>query len=221
MSIATTERQLLGSGLGTLPRVNLMPPEIAERVRFRRIQVGLGGAVLGTLGVVALLFVLASASLAEANDRLETETARNTALQAETARYADVTAAYRRAAAAQAQLTEAMGQEIRWSTMLNDLSLTVPDSVWIKSLVFTQVPAVAPVGALPGIGTLTVNGVGFSHDDVAVWLEALAGQKTYANPAFSSSTESLLGTRKIVNFGSTASLTPASLSGRFTAPAGG
>ena len=81
--------------------------------------------------------------------------------------------------------------------------------------------AAAAPGVTPGIGTLTVSGVGFSHDDVAVWLESLAGQKSYVNPYFSSSTEVLLGTRKTVNFSSTATLTPAAYSGRYTKPAGG
>jgi hypothetical protein len=83
-------------------------------------------------------------------------------------------------------------------------------------------PAGTVVAATPaGIGTVTFTGVGFSHDDVAVWLESLATQKGYANPYFSSSTETLLGTRKTVNFTSTATLTPAAYSGRYTKPAGG
>jgi hypothetical protein len=68
---------------------------------------------------------------------------------------------------------------------------------------------------------VTFTGVGFKHDDVAVWLESLASQKGYANPYFSTSTEALLGTRKTVNFTSTATLTPAAYSGRYSKPAGG
>ena len=72
-----------------------------------------------------------------------------------------------------------------------------------------------------GIGTVTFVGVGFSHDDVAVWLESLAKQKGYKDPYFSNSTEALIGTRKTVNFTSTVTLTPEALSGAYTAPAGG
>ncbi len=68
---------------------------------------------------------------------------------------------------------------------------------------------------------MTFTGVGFAHDDVAVWLESLAKQKGYANPYFANSTEALIGTRKVVNFTSTTTLTSAALSGRYTAPAGG
>ena len=40
MSTQTTTR------LATLPRVNLLPPEIEQARQFRRVQYALGGAVL-------------------------------------------------------------------------------------------------------------------------------------------------------------------------------
>jgi Tfp pilus assembly protein PilN len=160
--------------------------------------------------------------VSSANEELTTAQAEGTRLQAENAKYADVTAVYAQAAAAQAMLTEAMGQEVRYSRFLSDLSLTVPENVWIKNLSFSQAGAEAGVGSTePGIGTVTVTGVGFSHEDVAVWLESLAGQQGYANPYFSSSTEGLIGTRTTVTFESTATLTADALSGAYTAPAGG
>jgi Tfp pilus assembly protein PilN len=214
--------QPVGTGLVALPKVNLLPPEIAEAARFRKIQAGLAGGVLAAIGVVALLYVGATSSLTEANAELETATATGTQLQAETAKYADVTAVYAAAAAAEAMLTQAMGEEVRYSQFLNDLSLTVPENVWVKNISFAQAAVPPALGSTePGIGTVTFSGVGFKHDDVAVWLESLAKQQGYANPYFSNSTEALIGTRKTVNFSSTVTLTPDALSKRYTAPAGG
>jgi Tfp pilus assembly protein PilN len=207
--------------LDSLPRVNLLPPEIAESRRLRRIQIGLGAAVLGAVGIVALLYVGAANSVSTAQDNLQAATAEHSSLQTETVKYQGVTAVYARAAAAQAMLTEAMGQEVRYSQFLNDLSLSVPQSVWLKNVTFTQAGPAAGVGTSPGIGSVSFTGIGFSHDDVAVWLESLATQKGYTNPYFSSSTEALIGTRKTVNFTSTVTLTPAALSGRYTKPIGG
>ena len=215
-------KQKAGTGLPVLPRVNLLPPEIAETARFRRITYGLGGGLLCAVGVVALLFVAASSAVSEAGTEVETATAQNTALQAETARFADVQAVYGRAAAAQAMLTTAMGEEVRYSQYLNDLSLTVPENVWVKNVTFAQVPAPAVAGSTtPGIGTVTFTGVGFKHDDVAVWLDSLAKQKGYVNPYFAGSTKASLGNRKIVNFTSTVTMTSEALSGRYTKPLGG
>lgn len=222
MALLTKKHEAVGTGLVTLPRVNLLPPEIEERKRFRRIQVGLGAGVLAAVGVVAAGVVLASASVSSANEELDAATAEGSRLQAESAKYADVTAVYAQSAAAQAMLAEAMGEEVRYSRFLSDLSLSVPENVWLTSLTFAQAPVDPAVGATePGVATLTVNGKGFSHEDVAIWLESLAAQKTYTNPHFSASTEVLIGERKAVEFASTATLTPASLSGRYTAPAGG
>ena len=223
MSLMTETQQEVS--LGALPRVNLLPPEIAETRRFKRVQIGLGATVAGAVGIVALLYVSASSGVAGAQAKVDAQAAQATSLQAQTAKYAGVTGVYARAAAAQAMLTSAMGQEVRYSQLLNDLSLSVPSNVWVKSLTFTQTPPTGTSGApAAGIGTLSVTGVGFSHDDVAVWLESLADQndgKTYANPYFSSSSEALLGSRRTVTFTSTATVTPNAYSHRYDHPVGG
>ena len=208
-----------------LPRVNLLPPEIAERVVFRKVQVGLGAGVLAAAALVAVGYVAALGSVSSAQSHMDTATAQQSSIQSQSAKYRDVTAVYAEADAAQAQLTDAMGDEIRYSQLLNDLSLTVPGNVWLKSVTFTP-PAgaapgavtaagTAPVGLAGPVGNLAVTGVAFTHDDVAVWLDALAGLKTYKDPYFSSSTEGLIGNRKTVGFSSTATVLSTAQSGRY------
>jgi Tfp pilus assembly protein PilN len=231
--LETVEAAPVALPLGSvvLPRVDLLPPEIFQARRFRRVQTGLGGAVALAVGLVALLYVSASGSVSDAQQQLDAATAAQQQLQTQTASYRDVTATYAQAASAEAVLTIAMGAEVRWSRLLDDLSLTVPDNVWVKELTLTEAAPGAAAGtpvttappattgaaaASDQIGTATFTGVGFSHDDVAVWLESLAGQKAFRDPSFSSATESLLGPRKIVTFTSTATLTSAALSGRYT-----
>ena len=211
------------TGALLLPRVNLLPPEIAAGRAFRKVQYALAAGVLATFGVVGLLVLSAGSSVSSAQDQVSAATARSTVLRAESVKYADVTRVYARAAAAQVMLTQAMGTEVRYSQLLSDLSLRVPENIWLKTLSFSQTGAgVAPLGAAtPGIGTVAVTGMGFSHDDVAVWLESVAAQKAYSESDFTSSTESLLGTREVVTFSATANLTPAAYSGRYTTPTGG
>jgi Tfp pilus assembly protein PilN len=223
MSVLSNETgSLVETGYATLPRVNLLPPEIGEARRFRQIQYGLFAGLAASAGVVALMYVSALGSVGDATTELDAAAAEHTQLQTVAAEYADVTAVYARAAAAQAMLTEAMGEEVRYSEFLSDLSLSVPENVWLRSLTFSQSPPPAALGETePGVGALTVSGVGFSHEDVAVWLESLAGQPGYTNPSFSSSTESLIGERTVVDFTSTATLTPEAYSREYTKPAGG
>lgn len=212
----------VGTGHPVLPRVNLLPPEIAEQARFRRVQAGLGAGLLASVGVVVLLYVSAAGSVSDAQSELSAATATGSALEAESEKYADVQAVYARAEAAQVMLTKAMGEEVRYSQFLNDLSLTIPDNVWLTNVTFAQEPVPAELGATePGVGTVTFTGVGFDHDDVAVWLDSLAKQKGYTNPYFTSSTKALIGKRETVSFTSTVTMTPAALSGRYTSPIGG
>jgi len=163
---------------------------------------------------------------ADSNTELASAKSQNTTLQTQAASFRGVTATYAAAAAAQAQLSTAMGDEVRYSQMLNDLSLTIPDNVWVKTITYVPVnaaaaaPAAGVTGAAP-VATLSIDGVAFSHDDVAVLLDSLMGLKTYANAYFSNSTEALMGTRKVVNYLVTADVTPAARSGRYTKPVGG
>jgi len=216
-------KQAVGTGLPVLPRVNLLPPEIGERVRIRRIQYGLGGGVLAAVGVVALLFLGASASVNDANTELETATASGTALQAESAKFAEVKAVYAQAAAAEAMLTTAMGEEVLYSEFLYGLGLTIPDRAWLTNATFKQGPpeGAAATAVAPGVGTVTFTGVGYTHDDVAAWLDALAKQEGFENPYFTESVATEIGTRNVVEFNSLVLMTADALSGRYTKPAGG
>jgi Tfp pilus assembly protein PilN len=201
-----------------MARVNLLPPEIAERARFRRIQLGLGAGLVSAVAVVVALQLSAGAEVREAEAAQAAAASRGAELQAAAGEFAEVEAVYARAAAARAVLAEAMGQEVRFSSFLRDLSLTVPDDVQLADTTFTQAVGPDPDG---GIGTVTFSGIAASHDDVAVWLETLAAQQGYANPTISGSTAEVAEGRRKVTFTSSVSLTPDALSHRYSTPAGG
>lgn len=206
--------QVVGTGPAVLPRVNLLPPEIAEVRRFRQVQAGLAGSLVAALGVVALLYVGASAAVAGAQEQVDDAVARHSTLQSQAAEYRDVTATYQRAADAQAMLVAAMGEEVRYSRLLNDLSLTLPAGVWLENASFTQGTATA-AGTTSGIGTLVVSGVAYEYEDVALWLESLAGQQAYVDPLLQSSARALLGTKRVVDWSTTVTLSADALSGRY------
>ena len=217
-----TSEDLLGSGRAVLPRVNLLPPEILVRRFVRRVQYGLAGAGVTSVALLGLLYVGAVSNANDADAELREVTAAGQAVQAEQAKYADVDAVYARAEAAEVMLTQAMGEEVRYSSHLQQLARTVPDKVWLKNVAFTQTPpAAVPGDTVPGIGSVTFTGIGFEHDDVATWLETLAAHKGYAKPYLTSSTEALIGERVTVDFVTNVVLTPDSLSRRYTPQAGG
>jgi Tfp pilus assembly protein PilN len=224
MSTLTTTR------VGTLPRVNLLPPEIEQARRFRHVQFALGAGVLGSLGVVAAVFVLASGQVGAAQDDLDSSKAQNTKLQAQQAEYSQVPLVYSQVDAAKAQLELAMGKEIRWSFYLNDLSLKTPNNVWVTTMTVLASDATAVTAAPvagqstsyiePGVASVSFEGYAIKHNDVASWLDSLAKQKGYDQPYFTDSTKELIGETPVVRFKSQVSVTDEALSKRYIKKAG-
>jgi Tfp pilus assembly protein PilN len=224
MSTLTTTR------IAALPRVNLLPPEIEEQRRFRKVQVGLIGGVVVAAGIVGALAVLANSQVNDAQSELDAAKSQEKALQVQVNSFAEVPLVYAQVEAAEAQLAQAMGQEIRWSYFLNDISLRTPGKVWLTSMSVTQnvdaaaaaVAAPTPADGVmtPGIGTVQFEGKGFTHNDVASWLDALAKQKGLTQPYFSSSTKEEIGNESAVTFSSQATITEDALSKRYTEKAG-
>ena len=222
---------LTATSVATLPRVNLLPPEIAEQRRFRKVQAGLGAGVLAALGVVGALTLLANGAVNDAQSDLDAAQAEQSRLKAQQAQYAEVPVVYAQVEAATAQLSQAMGNEVRWSYFLNDLSLKIPGKVWLTSMTVTQnvdgaaasavAPTVADTGYLePGLGNVSFQGVGYSHNDVAAWLNALAKQNGLTQPYFTNSAKEAIGSESVVNFTSQATITEEALSERYTQKAG-
>jgi Tfp pilus assembly protein PilN len=216
-------------GIAALPRVNLMPPEIAEAARFRRLQLAMGGAVVVSGVLVAGLYTHAKSGVSTAQVAVTEAQTQQVSLQAKLTSLASVEQTQATVAAKQALLQQAMGQEIRWSYVLNDLSYRIPNQVWLTGVTASETAA-SPNGAasvptepgttLTGLGTVTFSGVAFDHDDVANWLDSMAKEKGFAQPTFSSSTESAIGTRSVVDFGSTVVVDQNALSNRYVTKAG-
>jgi len=218
--------------IATLPRVNLLPPEIEEGRRFRRVQLGLGAGVLAAAATVAGLTLLATLAVNDAQGDLDAKKAEGAQLESQQAQYAEVPLVFAQVEASTAQLSQAMGKEVRWSYFLNDLSLNVPGKVWLTSMTVTQdvdaatAVAVAPTVPgggtylTPGVGTVTFEGKGYAHNDVAAWLNALTRQKGLTQPYFTSSTQEEIGSEGAVSFSSQATITEDALSRRYTQKAG-
>jgi Tfp pilus assembly protein PilN len=177
-----------------MPRVNLLPPEIAAADRLRRLKLVLGGAVFGVLLLVLFGWFLVGRSLGSAQDELTQAQTEGNQLNQEIASYSEVPQVYSEVDAAQSDLVTAMTPEIRWSFFLNDLSLTMPKTNRLKTATFVNTaaaaqvdpaaaltPTVTPLGE-PAMGTATFTGRATGFDAVAAWLQTLAKSKAYSTP---------------------------------------
>lgn len=213
-----------------LPRVNLLPTEILEVRRLRIVQSWLGALVAVALLVVAGLWVLADREAATEQERLDTVSARQAGLDREAGTLLYVTETYRRVEERQLLLTTAMRGEVLWSRLLTDISLTVPDDVWLTSMTVAPVvpsaestgtaAAPATVVAPDEVATITFVGKAIDHDDVSVWLETLARQKAFTGVYFSDSKSEKIGSTDVVTFTSTGTVTTAALNPAYLVPAG-
>src|SRR4051794_38530808 len=128
-------------GVPVMPRVNLMPPEIAEAARFRRFQLAMGGAVLAAVAAVAGLYMQSHGGVATAQQQLDRAHSQSTVLQAKLTSLQSVQDVYTQVSNRETMLSTAMGGEIRWSRYMNDLSLRMPDHVWLTNVTATETAA--------------------------------------------------------------------------------
>ncbi len=206
-------------------RVNLLPPEIAEKAKLRKAQGAMVATGLAAVAVIGLMYTQQTAKVAAAEEAKTEALTAHSKLRAEQAKLQNVRETYAQVDAAKATLASAMQYDIRWSGYLHDLTLRIPDNVWLTNLTATVTAAggqttgqpAAQGGALDqGVGTVTFAGVAFAHNDVASWLESLAKQKGYANPYFTQSREDKIGERTVVRYESKVTLNDAALSKRHT-----
>jgi Tfp pilus assembly protein PilN len=181
--------------LAQMPRVNLLPPEIAEAAQLKRLKIMLGAILLAAMAAVVLIFLLVSSQIGGAEDDLATAQAQGAALQADVATYAEVPQVLAAVDTAQANLVTASTPEIRWSFYLNDLSLTIPKTTRLTSItaindaaaaqlaggVTTEEGVMTPLGQA-SMGSITFSGRSTNFDAVASWLQSLAKQKGYLEP---------------------------------------
>lgn len=180
-----------------LPRVNLVPAAIHDRARTSRARSVAAALVAGAFVITGGLWVVAHGSVGTAQSRVDQANQQNATLRSQAAKYAAVPLIQSQLAAAQSQLAGAMATDIRFSYLMNDLSLTIPHNVALTQVtITTSVPgttggpvtsgsagvlATGPLAA--GIGSITFQGTAVSINAVADWLDkGLANSPAYANP---------------------------------------
>jgi Tfp pilus assembly protein PilN len=163
----------------TVPRVNLLPVEILEGRRFRRTQILLGAAIVGTLLVGAGGTYWAQRSVSDAKSQLLSSQATVADLQTEQNRYAAVPQVVAQVDAAHTARTLALGRDVLWYRYLNDLDGARPSGVELTSFTITMsnAPAIAVASGNPlsptGLGSITVTGTAKRYSDISAWLEAV------------------------------------------------
>lgn len=204
-------------------RVNLLPDSILARLRVVRAKRIALVAIIIALVLVLGLWLLAQREIATAQSRVDEAEANNRQLQAQVAELSQVPAVFATAERAQESLNAAMGNEIRWAFLLNQLSFATPPDVTLDSvageLVADSAEPTSPGGVLPAqetVGTMTFSGSASNFAAVASWLDSLHALRDYTYPFLTNSTRNEDDRR--VAWESTANLSTNALSGTYGKP---
>jgi Tfp pilus assembly protein PilN len=171
-------------------QVNLLPPDILEAQRWRRLTgfVVAGGAVV--LGLIFLFYLMQVGTLGGVRDDIEAQEATNAQLRQQIAdlqRFEDLQV---RAQAKQQLLASAFTGEASFSGLLMDMSRVIPSDAALNSLAVTVTPptadAEAEAGATGFVGTITTAGSADSFDTLSTWLTRLEQVQGWVNPWMSS-----------------------------------
>jgi len=215
--------------LDTMPRVNLLPPEIGERAAMRRLQGYCAAALVVCAAAVGGLWYQAHHEVTHQRSQVASAQQEQQSVQRQVSSLSQVATAYSAVENAQKLVAQALGGEVRWSQQLRDLSMTIPANVWLKNMTITpntsSTSTTSPTTSSttansaqsrPAVATVSFQGVALSRNDVANWLERLVTMKGYVGATYSTTTEAALGGRIVVNFSSSVTVTDDALSHRYT-----
>ena len=192
--------------------INLLPPEVArERSRRRRVG-GVAVAAAAYLVVLVIGVFWWNTRVGSAEDDLAVQQEANRVLEQELATLTD-SGSLRDTYDEKAGLVrEALTNDVDWGIVLNDLARLLPPRVWVENFSGTVLPT-----ATPGVlGQVTFSGIGFDFPDVSAWLRALDSEQFVGITGswVSTASQGSIGDDDVVNFSSTAVLTPGAATAR-------
>jgi len=172
-------------------QVNLLPPEILQRLNLRRRTAMI--AVLGGVAVLAvLLFYFAQTTrLGGVEDDITVQEATNAAITAQIAGLQEFATLQATAQAKENLLASAYANEISFSGLLMDMSRVIPSDAYLNTLAIATTTADAaaasvtePSGiALPTfVGTIQTARRGLTVETLATYLTRLESVKGWVNP---------------------------------------
>jgi Tfp pilus assembly protein PilN len=178
-------------------QVNLLPPELRQRLAIRRTTSLVVAVALGVLALIGVFYFLQLQRLADAEDELAAQQDRNAELQSQIDGLQQFAALQAELAAKQELLSTIFVNEVSWSGALLDVSRVIPDASYLTNLT-GQVTATAegeaavPTGGTPDttlIGNMTFQGVAQEVDTIATWITQLELVQGWVNAWVTSAQE--------------------------------
>jgi len=155
-------------------RMSVLPREVAEARKNRRLAIKAAAAVAGVAGV--LVFAGAIEAMRVHSARVEVHDADRQAavLQARVDRLQAETAVHQKAADRTQMVKAALQGDIDWVRVVDEVQAAMPSSLQIQSLTGVRGSSSSPAGASAGLGSLSISVAGTGGlPAVASWLDGL------------------------------------------------
>jgi Tfp pilus assembly protein PilN len=151
--------------------VNLLPRDDPRGTSRQKNPVVLGGviAAVAATGILAAVFLTVSTGVADRQERLDAARAELDATPVPPPADTSASTLEQEKSKRVVALSTALGKRIAWDRVLRELSLVLPDDVWLATL-----SAKAPGDAAAAPAGFTITGKTYSHDGVARLLARLA-----------------------------------------------
>lgn len=189
--------------------VNLLPRDDGKRQRNQPGAVTLT-AVLGSVLVTALLaglFMMTSSTVSERQSELDGLRAELAAIPPPEEAPTDQKGLATEKSQRVVLLGKALATRIAWDRVLREISLVLPEDIWLESLSANAPDATTPApGTEPSKGQFTITGFSYSHDGVARLLARLSVLPQLERPTLGSSAIDNTKGRGVVKFSISASI---------------
>jgi Tfp pilus assembly protein PilN len=204
--------------------VDLLPAEVVEARRLRTTRKVLAGGLLALLLVVAVAFLAIRSGVGAAEADLVAAQAETAALQQQKARYDEVVVVEGQVERIRQAQRQVMAGDVLWSPLLDTISATYPEGLWLTSLSVTTDPTTVATGvpalpadplAEPTVAKIAFSGNGGDLTHVAAWLDGLTAVPGLSDARYSVAGRSEISGQTVTEFTSDVGVTADALSHRF------
>lgn len=181
-----------GLVVGGIPRIDLLPPEVHQRIRARKVRRGLGMLVVAVVVAVGGGTAAAMLNAAASEAALDEAQARTQELLAQQVEFMEVTQLANTKAAIEQALLVGSSTEILWPEYLAAVNATLPPGTAISSLTVTGSSPIALVPQpslplqVPRVATVQLSVAAPDLATVSAWISRLPELPGFADATLAS-----------------------------------
>lgn len=170
-----------------MSRVNLLPQEVMQRQRMRRLSYLIAGGSVALMALILLFYLVQIGRLGSVRDEIDQQERSNASIRADIQELQEFDDLRAEAQRKQQLLASAFEGEISFSGVLMDMSRLMPATAYLTDMSVQTTAGTAPAGpAAPTtggfLGVINVGGVSLDFNVVADLLTRLEGVDGWENP---------------------------------------